>query len=40
MYYPYIKKAYSVQHKVIELPQGSIEERVFFIESFMNNNNG
>ena len=40
MYYPYIKKAYSVQHKVIKLPQGSIEERVFFIESFMNNNNG
>ena len=40
MYYPYIKKAYSIQHKVIELPYGSVEERVFFIESFMNNNNG
>ena len=40
MYYPYIKKVYSIQHKVIELPQRSIEERISFIEYFLNSNNG
>ncbi len=37
MYYPYIKKVYSKHHKVIEVPQASIEERISFIESFIKN---
>ena len=37
MYYPFIKKVYSKQHKVIEIPNASIEERISFIESFINN---
>tara|TARA_B100001093_G_scaffold438442_1_gene437830 strand:- start:846 stop:1397 length:552 start_codon:yes stop_codon:yes gene_type:complete len=35
MYYPFIKKTYKKHHKVIELPEVSIEKRVFFIESFI-----
>ena len=35
MYYPFIKKTYEKYHKVIELPEVSIEKRVFFIESFI-----
>ena len=35
MYYPFIKKTYEKHHKVIELPEVSIEKRIFFIESFI-----
>jgi predicted ATPase len=35
MYYPFIKKTYKKHHKVIELPEVSIEKRIFFIESFI-----
>ena len=35
MYYPFIKKTYEKYHKVIELPEVSIEKRIFFIESFI-----
>ena len=37
-YYIYIKKAYSKQHNLIEVPKSSIDERIFYIESFFKKN--
>ncbi len=37
-YYVHIKKVYNKQHKVIKVPQSSINERIFFIESFFKQN--
>ena len=37
-YYVHIKKVYSKQHKVIKVPRLSINERIFFIESFFKQN--
>ncbi|MDG1191867.1 MAG: ATP-binding protein [Flavobacteriaceae bacterium] len=35
MYYPFIKEVYSKQHKIIEVPQLNILERISFIESYI-----
>lgn len=35
MYYPFIKGVYSKQHKIIEVPQLNLLERISFIESYI-----
>ena len=35
MYYPFIKEVYSKQHKIIEVPQLNLLERISFIESYI-----
>ena len=35
MYYPFIKEAYSINHKVIEVPLTSISNRILFIETYI-----
>ena len=35
IYYPFIKEVYSKQHKIIEVPQLNLLERISFIESYI-----